>query len=405
VLVPALAGAVLGGEAGRAVAASEVTVADSVASAVARGVEVLVDRQESLSAGTGASGPVRSEWPYEGVYRERGEIPIGYRIGGTAIAGLALAQSPGWDEDASRRAAVERAPDFVLDALRDARMSADFDVGYDVRGWGHAYALAFLVRLRALDRVPAARREATDIAVSSLVDILERSEIPGSGGGNYSRRRDGAGRIPAATFMTAPPLQALFEAASHGERVDAAVVRRALDALENGRLKTGAFQYAVRPDRKTGDGFEALPGAAARMAVCESTLRLAGRGSIVRLRAAIDGFFEHWEWLEKRRRGRGTHVPPYMIAPYYFFYAHYYVAQAIELLPSAERPLYRESLRQLLFRVREESGGRNDRVFERSEAFGTSMALLALLAPGLPAPSTWRDPSGVGARESGGDGG
>ncbi len=26
-------------------------------------------------------------WPYEGVYRVGGEIPIGYRIGGTALVG------------------------------------------------------------------------------------------------------------------------------------------------------------------------------------------------------------------------------------------------------------------------------------------------------------------------------
>ena len=36
------------------------------------------------------------QWPYEGVYRVRGELPIGYRVGGTAIVGgVLLAAAPG----------------------------------------------------------------------------------------------------------------------------------------------------------------------------------------------------------------------------------------------------------------------------------------------------------------------
>ena len=109
-----------------------------------------------------------------------------------------------------------------------------------------------------------------------------------------------------------------------------------------------------------------------------------------RVRGAVDAFFEHWEWLEKRRKQTGTHIEPYMIAPYYFYYAHYYCAQAIELLPKAERPGYRNRLRELLWKVREKSGGWNDRIFPRSENFGTAMSLLALLQPTVPPPVRWR---------------
>jgi hypothetical protein len=40
--------------------------------------------------------------------------------------------------------------------------------------------------------------------------------------------------------------------------------------------------------------------------------------------------------------------------------------------------------------VREESGGWNDRVFPRSESFGTAMTLLALLEPDRARPAGWR---------------
>jgi hypothetical protein len=189
--------------------------------------------------------------------------------------------------------------------------------------------------------------------------------------------------------MTAPTLQTLFEARKAGFAVPEATVERALKSLADARLETGAFQYTMT-EKKTGKGFEDVPGACARMAVCETTLFLAGRGSIDRIREAVKAFFDGWEWLEKRRKQTETHVPPYMIAPYYFHYAHTYVAQAIEQLPAAERPALRDKLRALYWRTREKDGGWNDRVFPRSEGYGTAMAILGLLAPDLPPPASWQ---------------
>lgn len=40
-------------------------------------------------------------WPYEGAYRVQGEIPIGYRIGGTALAASALLAAAPDDKDAT----------------------------------------------------------------------------------------------------------------------------------------------------------------------------------------------------------------------------------------------------------------------------------------------------------------
>jgi len=38
-----------------------------------------------------------SQWPYEGVYREdRGLLPVGYRVGGTAITIMGLVSAPGY---------------------------------------------------------------------------------------------------------------------------------------------------------------------------------------------------------------------------------------------------------------------------------------------------------------------
>lgn len=184
---------------------------DPVAS-TARAIRVLVSLPE---------GDRRDQWPYEGVYREdAGQIPIGYRVGGTSIVGLALLAAPGYEEDSERADAVQRGLAFVLATLDVPRMSVEFEGRYDVRGWGHIFALQFFLALldtgRTAKPLEAPVRDKTRWLVGALVD----SRIPGSGGWNYSRP---AGYMNpenrASTFMTAPALQALFHARARGYEV------------------------------------------------------------------------------------------------------------------------------------------------------------------------------------------
>src|SRR5207248_9043113 len=56
-------------------------------------------------------------WPYEGVYRVGGQIPAGYRLGGTALVASTLLLAAPQDADAG--AAVGRGLAFVLKELND----------------------------------------------------------------------------------------------------------------------------------------------------------------------------------------------------------------------------------------------------------------------------------------------
>jgi hypothetical protein len=347
-------------------------------------------------------GDDEAEWPYEGVYRVSGEIPIGYRIGGTAICAMALLRAPGYADDAARKNAIERAVNFIIKGLDHPLMNSDYDGGYDVRGWGYTYALTFFLELKTAhapttDQSPAlpldppvgqstASGDAIDQTIRSLIAAIEQTEIPQVGGWNYARGRGKDAVSPPSPFMTAPTLQSLFQARKHGFTVDKAVVNRGLDSLEAARTATGSFRYAGA----NGDtSRESVPGSIGRMLVAEATLHLAGRSNIANVRAAVDSFIVHWQWLEKRRAQQGTHVPPYGIAPYYFYYAHYYAAQAIELLPQHEREEYRRRLRELVMQTRGDHGTWNDRVFNRSANYGTAMSMMALLMPRAEAPAKW----------------
>lgn len=335
---------------------------------------------------------VRAEWPYEGVYREDQKIPIGYRVGGTSIGAIGLIESGRYAKDPAVKEAVRKALEFVLNSLDDPMMAEAFNGTYDVRGWGHAYALFFLLRLRDAEGIPAELSGKVKSAEKWLVDTLEKSAIPDSGGWNYSRRS--GYRSPkngASPFMTAPTLQVLFYAAARGHKPDVKVIESALDALERARNESGGYDYTapVKPQPPTPEEklqfMDKLPGSIGRMVAVESTLVLAGRGDQKRLTAAVDAFFEHWQNLEVRRKKTGTHIQPYGVAPYYFMYGHYFAAQAIELVEDKDfRDSRRSKLAATLAQVREADGGWNDRVFPRSEGFGTAMALLALRMKDLP---------------------
>lgn len=326
---------------------------------VAIGVERLLEIEEEGGC-----------WPYEGVYRVGGEIPVGYRVGGTALALEALlAADP---ENPKVAAAIKRGVDFVLKGLEDPRMKPSREDRYDVRVWGHCYALSTLCLLRKAG-FETGREDAIKEWVPKLIEALLAEQLD-DGGWNYATRR------AHASFVTAPVVQALLRARDLGEEVAASVFEKAKKALLSSRAKGGGYSYSGsvgsgrRADRTT------VPGSIARAPVSEVTLALLGMKNSGALEASIQNFYVHWEELEKRRKKTGTHVPPYGIAPYYFYYGHRYLGQAIEMLPESRRGKHRKRLLRLLLKTKDPDGTWNDRVFARSRNFGTTMAILGLLS-------------------------
>ena len=318
------------------------------------------------------------EWPYEGVYRVAGGVvPSGYRVGGTSIVCESLISAPGFAEDEARQQAVRRSVLFVLDVLADdPTMAAGPKERYDVRGWGHTYALDLFLHILRDELLADALREQLQDAVPDLIDRIAVNENPG-GGWNYANTRT------HSPFQTGATLLTLYHARAQGFEVDADLVTRALDALESGRdTDTGAFAYS-------GTGTEPMHASSARAAVAELSLFRAGRGDTDALRRSVEGFFNGWNELKKRKSQQGTHEGPYGIAPYYFFFGHTYAARAIEYLPEDERAEWRVRLQEALWKTRESHGGWNDRIFPRTESYSTAMVLQALLAPTLTPIPEW----------------
>ncbi len=309
-----------------------------------QGVKRLIETQEPDGA-----------WTYQGVVGK----PPGYRVGGTAFVCMALMTAPFASKDSKK--SIDRGLEFIARGLAEDGMAATFDGTYDTRGWGHIYALELYARRKM-------KKEA-----AAMIDALARTEIE-QGGWNYARGRK---PFPPSSFMTASALLALRAAKDAGNDVPQAMVDRALAVLKASRAKEAAYAYSVRDKTP----MDLPPGSIARGPQVEVALARWGQAGPETMRASVEMFFQHWDELEKRRKKTGTHAGKYGIAPYYFYYGHLYVAQAIELSPEALRPDYRRKLLDLLVKTRDGDGTWNDRVFEVSRAYGTAMSILALQAP------------------------
>ncbi len=343
------------------------TPAPDVPDLLKQAVQQLVAMQESDGA-----------WPYEGVYRVKGEIPIGYRVGGTALVCEALLHGASAN-DSKAQLALVRGTEFVLKGLEHPLMQSSRDERYDVRVWGQAFALEFLCQTRAADRA-GDNKQQIDAGITKLVESLIIEELS-AGGWNYASRR------AHASFVTGPITQALLLARSQGEKVPNDLLARCREVLQDSRLESGAFFYSgTSTATRRNDRRAKVPGSIARSPLCESTLLLLGSGSHEAILNSLNYFHRHWSELEKRRAQPGTHVGEYGIAPYYFYFGHRYAAQAIELLPASARDRERRKLRDVVLRTRQQDGTWNDRVFPRSRNYGTAMSVLALLQDRTPLP-------------------
>ena len=93
-------------------------------------------------------------WPYEGVYRVGGEIPVGYRVGGTAIVCDSLLSVPKKNTKAVDEA-IRRGIQLMLDELKDPRMDAEYQECIRRASVGpYLCARSFL----SIARIPAIRR-------------------------------------------------------------------------------------------------------------------------------------------------------------------------------------------------------------------------------------------------------
>jgi hypothetical protein len=161
------------------------------------------------------------------------------------------------------------------------------------------------------------------------------------------------------------------------------MLARAAGYVRACQMPDEAYSYDLTPIPRIsgGEHINRIKGSLGRTQVCNWALASIGDPSVPadKLRAGIERFFEHHEFLRVARMRPIPHEGYYLNAGYFFLFGHYYAALAIELLPEPEREAWRQQLRARLLAVQRPDGSFCD--FLGSSYLvtaGTAFAALAL---------------------------
>ena len=176
-------------------------------------------------------------WPYEGVYRVGGEIPVGYRGWryGESFA-IHCYQFPKKHKGCGRGNTAGHPAN--AGRVEGSSHGAEYRNAYDVRVWGHIYALDLFCRLPEYQRFEDLR-EKTDPWIEKLTATLIEEEING-GGWNYANHKN------HAAFVTAPAVQALLLARKSGQEIPLKFLNVQQKFCWKVEMKTARFNTAAR---------------------------------------------------------------------------------------------------------------------------------------------------------------
>ena len=367
-------------------AVPEVLDADAARVVADRAIAYLVEEQnEDGSWGTGA---------LEGVmeYGFSVETFYDWHLAANALAVMALAECP---ETPERRAALERGVRWLCTTRMPGRGS-NWDVDYT---WPALYGFVACVWL--LDDPRFGAEGELDELRSLLLErgaafgeILIRNQAPDGGWAYYDDPPFTRRPTWATSFCTALVLPALERAQALDFGPDRPVLDRAIKYVRRCALPNGAYEYDLRPVPRVsaGEGINAVKGSLGRIQVCNWGLATVGEPHATpdRIREGLEAFFDEHRFLDVARMRPIPHEAYYANAGYFYFFAHFYAAQAINLLPAAEREGWHARLRPHLAKTQREDGSTSD-FLGTTYMLTASTAYLALsLELGLPGGSDAR---------------
>ena len=304
-----------------------------------------------------------------------------WQVASHALALLALAQA----EDTPERAqALDRGLDWLL-ATAPPERGSEWD---NDAVWAYLYGFAGSLALLEDARFAGDERlgQLEQLARHYLAE-LERNQTPDGGWGYYDDPPWARRPQWSTSFCTALVLPSLARALERGWLSDPAVLARALANVQRCALPDGAYEYDLNalPRINGGEHINRLRGSLGRTQVCNWARARCGDPRITpeRIREGLDAFFEHHRFLDVARLRPIPHEAYYYNAGYFYFFGHYYAAQAIELLPEDQREPYRARLRPHLVKTLWKSGATSDFLGTSSMVTASTSFLVLALELGL----------------------
>lgn len=306
-----------------------------------------------------------------------------WRLASHAISTMALAAV---DETPERLASLASAVRYMSTCdlpLRDS----DWDIDYV---WTSLYGFVSCVELLGDPRLaeggtlgdlraPLAER------ARRFLDVLLKHQAATGGWAYYDDPPFDRQPTWATSFCTALVLPSLAAAGRVGIEVPARSIERARRYVERCALPSGAYTYDLDPiPRVRGvEHINLIEGSLGRTQVANWARRCLGDHRVTDdvIREGLDALFRHHGYLDHVRLRPVPHEGFHANAGYFYFFAHYYAARAINLLPSDEREVWHARLRPHLAKTQRGSGASSDFLGSSYTVnAGTSFVILSLQA-------------------------
>ena len=311
------------------------------------------------------------------------ESSYAWKVAAHALACMALLEVR---ETEPRRAALERGLAYLCDT-RVPRRGNHWDTDY---GWSALYGFVACVdAVRDARFSEGARADALERRGRELLAVLLRLQSPSGGWAYYDDPIYSRRPTWDTSFCTALVLPSLRAALELDWLEDREVLARARRYVSRCAMPGGAYAYDLTPLPRIsgGEHINRVKGSLGRTQVCNWGLAKCGEKRITaeRIREGLERFFTHHRFLDVARLRPVPHEAYYANAGYFYLFAHYYAAEAIELLPEAEREPLHARLRPHVVRSQRADGSAIDFIdASYLQVAGTAYVALTL-ARGLPA--------------------
>ena len=277
---------------------------------------------------------------------------------------------------------IDRAEAWLLARLPRLRR-ANAQAIYNI--WGHGFGLETLAKM--------AKRHAGDEAtlaeirkvMRGQVDLLGRyaSVMGGWGYYDFKHHTKQPGGVPMS-FTTATVLIGLQSAReAGGVEIPEALVKKALAAVKRQQIPDGSFAYAENSRMMPRRGINRPAGSLGRSLACfvaQAVWEDPSRNQTEDLEIWLGRLFDRQLWLDMARKRPVPHESYFQVAGYFYYYAHYYGALAIDLLPPVQRVPYQSRMAGEIMRLQDWDGSWWDfPLYEYHQAYGTGFALQSLV--------------------------
>ena len=310
-------------------------------------------------------------------------------VWGNASSALCLMGLLGVEPTEEINTALRRGYVYLIDAPDTPR--ATMDTFYNV--WSHTYMIQALCRAMKDERLKDLHANLKRRAEHELQRLMDHQSLDG-GWGYYDfqhRTLRPSGDI-STPFTAAAALVALHEAFAAGLRMrklDAEGegsglrdhnVQIGLDYLERHRIPNGAYYYSTGHMHYPLGTANHIRGSLGRSQSGDNALITWGR-KLTRddIKAQLDTFFAEHVFIEIGRGRQMPHEAWYAVAPYYYYFGHYYAARNVLALEAADQPKYAAQLSEKVVAGQYDDGSFWDYpLYGYHKSYGTGFGVMIL---------------------------